>query len=344
MYYKLTYILIIITFLATSCVSEGIGEISQPTGGEMAFEVASISRGSVTTDISNFVVFGDVKPLSSESDKTAVIFNKTNVEYKNGMWGYEGTQYWIPNNEHSFVALHPGRIFEQDNQPLYLNSRLSFNYSIPTTDGKLSSPEDISDLLVATYRKVYKDTESASTFDNQITFSFGHLFSLINLAPAFENNVLSSDDYIEIRKIEISGVKTKAQINVLPASIGYGNETYDMESEVNLQGDDDLVEIEFSTPVEIKNNSTNVSLFDADNALIMLPQTFPVDSKAEIIMSYSVSEGTDIKQVSLPLSNLKWESGKSYFYKFTIEETGIKFDEFEIVPWGVVPGEDIIVD
>lgn len=344
MYCKLTYIFIIIAFLATSCVSEGVGEVSPSTGGEMTFDVAAISRGSVTTDINKFLVFGDMKSMSSESPKTIVIFNQTDVEYKNDSWCYEGTQYWIPNYEHSFVAIHPGKVFEQDNQAQYLNSKLSFNYSIPATDGKLSGTEDISDLLVATYRKVYEDTESVSALENQITFSFSHLFSLINLAPALEDNVLSSEDYIEIRTIEISGVKTKAQINVVPASTGYGNETDDMEYEVNVQGEDDSVVIDFSTPVKIENNSVNVSLFDADNALIMLPQTFPVDSEAEIIISYSVSQSGDTKQVSLPLSNLKWESGKSYSYKFTIGETGIIFKDFEIVPWDVVLGGDIIAD
>lgn len=343
MYPKLTYILISILFLVASCNSDTPDDMSLPKGGELSFKTAALTRGSVATSMNQFFVYGDTKPLTSEDSKPIVIFHKTNVEYKNDKWSYEGTQYWIPNYEHSFVAICPGDIFETGNEPQYLNSQLSFEYSIPVQNGILSSTGDVADILISTHRRFYPIVGSVSDLDNQITMKFSHLLSLINLAPAYYDNKLSSDSYIMIHKLELSGVKTKSQFNIKPAPRLSDNQTDDMIIDENPQVESNI-SIQLPSPVKIENNAENVSIFAADDALIMLPQTFTADSDAKITLSYTENGESTMRQVSLHLNKLKWERGTSYSYKFTIEKTGVQFETCEINPWNVINNDEITVD
>lgn len=337
MYSKLTYLLIIIiAFIAVSCNSDPI-DIRPTKGSELAFNVSNVSnlsRGSVTTSINQFVVYGDMSPVS-ETSAPVVLFNNTNVEYLNGRWCYDGTQYWIPNHEHSFVAISPGAIFETGTPNRYLNSQLSFEYSIPASGNG-------ADILAATHRRLYVDGSDA-TYDNRITFTFNHLLSLINIAPAYDDTGQSNEECIMFHKLEFSGVNTKAQVDIMPAPRLTGSSTYDMDVNITGQGYS-VYAIDFPMPVKVENNGKHVKLFADDDAVIMLPQTFTTDSEAEITLSYTINGDNLMNTVSIPLKNLKWESGKSYTYRFSIERSGIKIDNCEINPWNVIPGEEITVD
>lgn len=343
MYPKLTYILILIALLASSCNSDTSDDTSLTKGAELSFDVSDFSRGSVTTSINQFLVYGDTKPISSGASNPVVLFNKTKVEFKNNNWIYDGTQFWIPNYEHSFVALSPVEIFEGSATPRYINSQLSFEYSIPAPGGLLSSTGNVADILLATHRRFYKDMGFVSNLDNKITFKFSHLLSLINFAPAFSNNLLSSDAYIEVYKLELSGIKTKAQFNIVPAQRLSNNETDDMTVDITPKEGGNIA-IEFSSPIRIGNNAKNVNLFADNDAMIMLPQAFSADSNAIITLSYTLNGDSTLRQAALSMNNLKWDSGKSYLYKFTIETTGAKFDNCEINPWNVKQGEEITVE
>lgn len=336
---KLTYLLICIAFLVSSCNSDTIDDISLTKGSELSFNVSNVSnlsRSSVTASINEFDVYGDIKSMAGESSSPIILFDKKKVEFINDSWCYEGTQYWIPNYEHSFVAIHPETIFETDNTPRYLNSQLSFEYSIPASG-------NVADILAATHRRLYVNNGSDETFDNRIIFTFSHLLSLINIAPAFDDSSMSNEAYILFHKLELSGISTKAQFDILPASRLSGSSTYDMEVDINGQEYGNYT-IEFPMPVKVENNAKNVSLFDDNDAIIMLPQTFTADSEAKITLSYTINGDDLMNQIDLPLNNLKWESCKSYIYRFIIEKYGVKFESCEINPWNVIQGEEITVD
>lgn len=341
---KLTYLyfLSFVVCLLSSCTSD-TPDVDPGKGAEMYFDVSDQTRAAVTTSIDEFVVYGDIKSPTNETSNSVVMFNKTKVEYKNGSWSYDDTQYWIPNYEHSFVAIHPGVIFENGNAPKYLNSELSFEYSIPAAGGILSSTSDVADILVATHRRLYKKVGSVSDLENKVTLKFGHVMSLINIAPALNDNGMSRDGYIQFHKLELSGVKSKAQFNIAPAQRQSNSQTDDMTIDVNGQEEGNLT-IVLKTPVKVGNDTKNVRLFADNDAIIMLPQAFAADSESVITLYYTTNDDTSMNEVSLPLKNLKWESGKSYMYKFTLERSGLVIDSCEINPWNVVKGEDITVD
>lgn len=344
MYLKLlyTFFLIAATLVVSSCSSTEPAEPAE--GAEVMFDVAGRSRASVISDInfegSQFAVFGDMKIMNSDNPLT--IFDGATVTFNNGNWTYNDTQYWYPQHEHSFVAVYPESIKGTGSNVRYSDSHLSFTYSIPTTDGYLTSNSDVKDILVATHRRFYEKSESGSTESNRITFSFKHILSLINIKPAFNNNKMTSDSYILFHDMKLSGVSKKALFDIHPASILAGSQTDDMTIGVTGQEEVGDVTIVFNTPVKVKNDANNVSLFADNDELIMLPQIFTDDSESEITLSYTINEDTEMNSVTLPLKNLKWESGKSYTYKFTIEMSGVIFDINEINPWNVIQGDEEI--
>lgn len=335
LYAKLAYLLACIACLASSCTSDTTDEALLSKGAGMTFSVSDLTRASVATDIKKFAIYGDMK-FASKSP--SVLFNKTEVVYTNGEWSYDGVQYWYNHHEHSFVAISPVSVLEAEGAPTYADSKLSFSYAIPAPGGILSRNEDVADILVSTHRRHY---ESEQTSDPTVSFTFGHVLSLINFAPAFSDDSMGDDAYIMISELRFSGITTKAKFDILPAELQSNNQTDDRNIGITGQETGDLT-IRLTTPVKIGNNAQFVNLFPANDAIIMLPQILNAD--ASVTISFTISGEEKPMQAVLPLTNLKWESGSSQTYKFTIERTGAKFVGAEINPWNEIKGEDNVVD
>ena len=342
MYYiKKTLLVSLLT--AATCVfyacSSDAPEVTSPKNPqEVEFATADVSR-AVTTNInyigSRFALFGDMK---YSTGSPVEIFRNVEVKYNGDAWNYAGMQYWFPNHEHSFVAIYPAEVFKNDDGARYVNSRLSFSYTIPTTDGTILDKDGTLDLLVATHRRMYN-----AGGDNTIFLRFGHLMSLINFAPAFSDNLLSDDAYILLHRLELLEIATQARFDILPASRQSGNQTDDMEVDVATQETDNPA-MTFTTPVKVKNHAESTNLFVLADALIMLPQSFSAESEAKIVFYYSINDETTMRQVELPLNNQRWELNNRYTYKFTIERSGLKLDQCEINPWTEIKGDHIVVD
>lgn len=335
MYPKLKYLYypaIFAACLASSCTSDTPDNEEVRKGTEMSFAVSGLTRASETESFNEFAVYGDMKFAADDEAAPLVIFNKTVVEHINNKWTYEGTQYWYPDHEHSFVAIHPLSVLEPDNDPQYSNSQLSFTYIIPTSeDNKVTSHTDISDILVATHRRLFTDKDSNTT----TTFTFGHVMSKINIAPALDDNIMSEDEYIVIKKIELSGFKTEAQFNILPASRQTNNQTDDRVinvNEIDQEGNGNLT-LTLPKQIEVLNNRENVKILDDDNCIIMIPQAFAADSDAKIIISYTINNETTMHHIALSLAGKQWEIGKSYTYKFTFSRRGLHSESTSITDW-----------
>lgn len=335
MYSKLTnlLLLIFIACLASSCNSDTPDNQEVSKGTEVTFAVSGQTRASGTVSFNKFAVYGDIKHPDDDITNPVILFNKTVVEYINDSWSYEGTQYWLPKYEHSFVAITPLSVLEADNNPQYLNSKLSFIYTIPTTDNnKSSDPRNITDILAATHRRLYNDNDIVTT----TTFQFGHIMSRINLAPALDDNVMNNDEFIAIHKIELSGLKTKAKFNIIPASRQSNSQTDDRVINVTDQELSGNFTIELPKPVKVANNRENISLFGDNDAIIMIPQTFAADSDAQFILSYTINNESAVHQIVLPLAGKQWETGKSYTYKFTFSRKGLHSESTTIADWEVL--------
>lgn len=340
-----TYLLPFIACLVFSCVSDSPDYTAPDNETELTFTVAELSRASVTTGIntpgSKFAVYGDIKVSEASNADPTIIFNKTEVEYVGNTWSYDNTQYWFPKHDHSFVAIFPVSIVSPENDPQYSGSELSFTYTIPASSENEIAKNDVVDILGATHRRYYEPGDVVLP----VSLRFSHMMTLINIGMSMNDNVMGTDAYIQLKKIEFSGLKNKATFKILPAQILSNNQTDDRLIDVIDQEGETKMTIEFAESKKIMNLAETVSLFDANDAIIMLPQEFAADSQAKIIFTYAVNDEQETAQVSCPLKLMKWESGKSYLYNFMIERTGVKFDNYEINPWNTIRQEDdIIVD
>lgn len=316
---------------STSCMSDP--EPVLESGEELRFEVAeAASRASVTTN-SNlksrpFSLFGDMNRTGEYYPGLKVIFNGDKVKYENNKWDYGAPLYWLMGQEHSFVAIHPYSDNIQGLSDLtYSDSKVSFTYTVPTTNDIIDYSA-LTDILVATHRRKYNlDTAG------EVKFGFRHILSRINIAPALDevlmypdetdkvNHPDNKDEYILFHKIEIYRLKTKASFSFTPAPIQTGQTderiaTYEMYE--NSLAD---IVLTFSVPKKVTNNKKNVNICDNDDAMLVLPQS--IDKDAKVVLYYTVNDDHPMRTITFSFSDLpidKWESDKVYTYMFTIQK------------------------
>lgn len=274
-----------------------------------------------------------------------VMFNDTKVEYDGKNWSYGKPQYWMPGHEYSFVALYPYSIISKpcfDHE--YNNPTLFFTYSIPRSETNAVEKDSIVDIIAATHRRLYRKDGNG-----RITLGFKHLMSMLDITPALVdtlmfvgddesrldpdpnfNDQIIKNEYIQFRKMEFYGFKTKADFSITPASLNTAMQTDDHEITIDVDYSlpDANMTIEFTkeNAQHIVNSDINdiknYSIFDQNDAMIMLPHTLASD--AYIHLTYTVNTDTPedpvIRHISVPLNGMKLESGKYYKLCFTIEK------------------------
>lgn len=329
---KLKYLglLSCVACLATSCSSDipDIEEVGK--GPAMSFAVADLTRATVTNSINKFAVYGDMKLPGDKNSSPLIVFNKTEVTYTDNGWKYAGIQYWYPKHEHSFVALIPVSVLDASASTRYFDSRLTFTYSIPTSgNGILADRGDVTDIIAATHRRLYSESDIITT----TTFRFGHIMSLINVAPQLDDNEMNPDEILKIHKLELLGFSTIAEFTVLPAELQSNRQTDDRLVNVSAHEGQGNLSITFDTPKIITNHSDKVNLFDPDDSIIMIPQTFASDSEAKMVLTYTINDEVQESKLIVPLKLLKWESGSSYTYCLLFDKMGLKLQTVVIEDW-----------
>ena len=303
MYPRVQHIILLFAacFLMLSCGSTG-EDIAE--GSEMTFVVSDVSRASVTTGMnqegSKFAIYGDMKS-SGKSPKT--VFDEVVVSYSNGKWGYDDPQYWFPNFEYSFIALHPmGVSGVSDVQ--YSESQLSFKYTLP---GNFASTND---LMVATHRRMIEPTYE----NTPIALKFSHILTRVDFVV--KNDMAA--DFVRVKGIKLEGINSSGSFSILPASIISGGRTDDYSS--SWTDISDKVDLNAEILVDIPENKTG-SLFPDNNALFMIPQP---DNKAVMMeISYELwDDGKKFEEYTVraqaPIGG--WEQGKIYTYAITVVE------------------------
>ncbi|MDE7379029.1 MAG: fimbrillin family protein [Paraprevotella sp.] len=326
---------------ATSCTSDP-SVMNPELGEEMSFEAGNIaSRAAITTNEtfkdSPFMLFGDMNRTGEFYAGLKTIFNAQKVELKNNRWDYGVKQYWLMGQEHSFVAIHPYDVMPDLEGLKYENSTVTFTYALPDL------LDEAKDILVAAHRRKYNMDNGGA-----VRFKFTHLLSTINIEPALDevlmyededdktNYPYNKDEYILFHKIELIGIQTKADFTFTAQPLsGDSNSTDECKVTYHLRNDGvkDLTFDYTDNPKKITNNKKNVSIFDNNRAVIILPQLFAEDSNSEIRLYYSVNDDHVLRKITIPLKGKTWNLGTNYTYKFTIEKayTGqIKAGSFTI--------------
>ncbi|MDE7346602.1 MAG: fimbrillin family protein, partial [Muribaculaceae bacterium] len=329
-HYTTHIVLSILTGLmyATSCTSDPDPDvINLESGDEISFEVGNSTRAAITNNETlknySFMLFGDMNRTGEFYAGLKIIFNAQEVTFKNNRWDYGTKQYWLMGQEHSFVAIHPYDVLPDLDNLKYDNSMVSFTYELP------DSLDQAKDLLVAAHRRKYNMSNG-----NPVRFNFTHLLSTINIEPALDevlmyededdkaNYPYNKDEYILFQKIELIGVRTRADFSFTSEPLGTGNSTDKcaVKFQLGKEGVKDLTFDYKDNPKKITNNKENKSIFDNNRAVIILPQTFAAGSGSEIRLYYSVNDDHVLRKITIPLEGKTWEMGTNYTYKFTIEK------------------------
>lgn len=328
----------------TSCSSGSDYEPDADRIVGISFDVAPESR-AMTTFIDEFSVYGDMK-LQSGAHDPLVIFSKTSVVNRDGAWCYDGTQYWFPKHEHSFVAVSPSSALAPEASPQYNGSELSFDYTMPSySDKEMQETQDKTDLVdvvAATHRRLYNDGDEV----NAISLKFDHLLTMINFAPKLDDKTLRDDDYIRFHKLEISGLKKKARIAVSPAPRLENPQTDDRIIKFTGHDGSDNLTITFNGSKTVYKDQ-RINLLADDDALIMLPQQFDASSGATVRFTYSFKDDAEnLRYGSFSLSGQEWKPGTAYTYNFTVDKIGLNLETATIQAWKSqnIPGIDWTVE
>lgn len=308
MYLKPLYIIVVLIVAGCTMQSCTSYDWDAPVlGSEVTFEVADLSRASAISSIncegSKFAVFSDMRYMNY--DHLLTVFDGDIVTYLNGKWTYTNTQYWFPNHEHSFIALHPVDVTELSGTT-YSDSRLTFTYTLP------KDFQSAQDLLVATHRRMYQEDPQSRA--EPATLRFRHILSRINFNVKNEG----AADKVKVTKIVLEGINKKGTFSIIPAPILSGSQTDDYTfswSDISNKGN-----LTANINVEIPEDELR-PLFPDDNALLMIPQR----DNQEVIMNITYTlydANAQAEELTLtaqtPIGG--WESGKEYNYSITITE------------------------
>lgn len=305
MYSKLRYIILffIAGCLLPSCETAGedVGH-----GDEVAFVVSSQSRAAVTTDDNitdfNFVVFGDMK---FKNNPKLTIFDNTIVKYTDGKWSYANPQYWFPQHEHSFIAMHPDAPAGISGSQ-YSDSRLSFNFTLP------DDYKSANDIMVASHRRLVEANMIRAT---PIALNFWHILSRIN----FQLTNTGAADKVIVNEIKLNGINRTGSFTIIPAPLSSdGRQTDDYD--FSWSGISNIGNLAAGINVEVPENEAR-PLFPDNNVLLMLPQ--PDNNGVIMQLTYTRVDAGDVdEQITLtaetPIGG--WQPGKIYTYSLTVSE------------------------
>ncbi|MDE6276770.1 MAG: fimbrillin family protein [Muribaculaceae bacterium] len=333
MYIKLSHILLLINIvcLLWSCERDAIDEKFDEPGSEMQFVVSSDrTRGSVTstleTEGSRFALYGDKKSLSDNQTRNDVytIFNNTPVSYTGNSWKYDTPQYWFPNCEYSFVALHPA----STGNTTYGNSTLKLKYTIP------DNFSDTRDIMASTHRR--KNHAGSSSSTKQVRLNFFHILSKLN----FRLNYAESFDKIDV-SLALEDVNRTGTFSITPASLSSdGLQTDDCEYSWGDLSDKGTVGIEITVidPNADNMNNNGMPLFPENDALFMIPQ--PDNKDITLSITCTIYKGENIEEYTSSAVIEGWEPGKAYTYSFTLQPLikDIYIDVVSVKDW--LPGGD----
>ncbi len=322
-----TILLLTLCFLMASCNSQE-PEIHTERGA-MEFDIAGISRAVSTTSHniteSSFAIYGDMTFVKNQN--TTVVFDGETATFSltDNKWHYSNTQYWFPDHEHSFVALHPaGSPCVSDIQ--YSDSQLQFTYTYP-----FDNYSDAKDVLVATHRRDYTEGNA-----DAVRFIFSHTLSNMNVQFIYYNPNRGAVP-LRLNSITFKNIPVAATYAVAPAKLAGGSMTNDFAGDmaafegVTVTGRGDLkIDFDGDRAISIPPDGRPYNLFSDSDVLLLLPNP---DTSSEMVVSYTTCDGgvwqDNTAEFDLPIS---WRPGFNYTLSISDIQDQLKFS-IEVTPW-----------
>ncbi len=303
---KILAMLVLTAMSMVACMQDYVMEI--PEGKAIMFDGAFVEKATRTAQdpsISNgelnaFDVWGFVK----EYDGT--VFVDQDVTLDNGVWTYNGTQYWVPDQPYYFAALAP---MNSDNigHTLAVGEAAKHGLGILT----FTNVDGTEDLLYAHDSMVSKKLTEA---EDAVQLQFQHLLSKVKFT--FRNGFITDNAFVQVRNIRMT-VSAKASINVAQSDY---SKAWSLEDEKVILEFGDVVKLGHREKAECADERLTIPAsssyvydiaFDVDlfmgQQLVYTVGLTSVVTGVELEMGKAYNFTADITPESLDLDNVTFD-------------------------------------
>ena len=299
-----------------ACVQEQV--VDTPMGGAITFESAFVDNATraaadpstTTGTLTAFDVWGFVK----EYDGT--VFVDQDVTLNGGNWGYEGAQFWAPNQPYYFAALAP------------MNSE-TLGHELATGEAAklglgtltFTNENGKEDVLYATAQVT---SNGVNQPNDPVKFQFRHLLSKVKFT--FKNGFVTNNASIKVTNIKMTA-PAKASINVAQADFA---KAWILDSTL----EDTPVTLAFGDVETLTYGQNAESAYERLTIPAASTYEYNVTFDVELFMGaqsvYTVSKTSTVTGVEL-------EMGKAYNFYAEINPENLELD---VITFDVIEVED----
>ena len=281
-----------------------------PQGGAITFESAfvdnatrtAVDPSTTTGKLTAFDVWGFVK----EYDGT--VFDDKDVTLTGGTWGYEGTQFWVPNQPYYFAALAPMNSANLDHE---LATGDAAKLGLGTlTFTNVNGTEDV------LYATAHMTSKGLNTPNDPVKFQFKHLLSKVKFT--FKNSFTTDNTSIKVTNIKMTA-PAEASINVAQADY---SKAWNLVNETVTLAFGDVKKLTAGEVAECADERLTIPA----TASYKYNVTFDVELFIGAQSVYTVSKSSTVTGVEL-------EMGKAYNFTAEINPDNLEFDAitFDII-------------
>ena len=298
-----------------------------PQGDAISFDSAFIDNATraaadpsiKTATLDGFNVWGFVK----EYDGT--IFNGTEVKKADGVWSYQGTQYWVPNQPFYFAALAPMKS-DDTNWDVTLATGEAAKLGLGTVS--FTNVNGTEDLL---YAKEMMQSKGINEDNGPVKFQFQHLLSKVKFT--FTNGFPTETASIKVTDVKME-VPAQATIDLAQADYA---KAWTGHAGTTTLAFGDVEKLAYTQYAEVANERLTIPAADTQDYLI----SFHV----ELFMGAQSVYEADLTST---VSGYELEMGKAYNFTAVINAESLQlenivFDVVEVQDWADAGDKDVYV-
>ena len=254
------------------------------------------TRGSKVTEIGDEIL---VSAVSKKDNNEAGYFSFEKAKRSGDIWHILNDKYWATDATLSFYAYAPTNASMLSTSDSELSGYRTVHYLAGTGEDIKLQPDFI---VAKSEDNEHKATDTPSTVD----LHFSHALTAITFAIG--SDMLPGT----IKSITIKGVRNSGDLDIskMDAADPLTAWTYD----------DTTADYAFTLNTKVNSDGeTGTALTKDENTLLMLPQSFASDSKAEVEVVFNNGQPQD-HVLTASLASTSWLPGVTIIYKLSTSE------------------------
>lgn len=298
---------------AVACLLGACAESMDPdmetsgNSGAIRFAGPAVTRAAIDdtdemlTNGNSFSVWGNY--TDGAGGTATSVFNAEKVTYVSGMWGYEGTRYWLAGKTYDFYALYPSK------------ETLGDGVSVACTDGTFTvkgfDATKGHDLMTAEKTDIVTETGNVP---EAVSFEFFHRLTRL----AFNVKAVGRD--VTVTSFKVNGVIREGDLTHTAGG------TSEWSNTTTTTADDRLLA---ASDVDVASGKTQDMLGN-----VLLPPHTDLTG-AEIAISYRFEGETADRSSTVSLSGgsaEQWDAGRRYAYTLTVSAASLEI-KVKVLDW-----------